>query len=134
MSFDIELVDGDGNICCVESHQEGGTYKVGGTSYAKLNVTYNYAWFYYHFLDSENGIRALNGQRAGEWIERLEKAVEVLGDKQYIEYPDGFRLGDKTPPQGIVKYWAPTPGNAGYALSILLGWARQYPDAVFEVR
>lgn len=126
-------MDAEGNICDVESHQEGGVVQVGGSSEASLNVTYNYAWFYFHFLDQENGIRALNGQRAGDWIERLEKAVEVLGDKQYVEYPDGFMLGGKNP-KGVVNYWAPTPGNAGHALSILLTWAKQHPDAHFEVR
>lgn len=30
-------------------------------------------------------------------------------------------------------YWADTPGNAGYALSILLAWARQHPGATWKV-
>ena len=29
-------------------------------------------------------------------------------------------------------YWASTEGNAGYALSILLGWARMHPDAIWS--
>src|SRR4029077_6146288 len=30
-------------------------------------------------------------------------------------------------------YWAPTDGNAGYAASILLGWAKQHPEATWRV-
>jgi len=30
-------------------------------------------------------------------------------------------------------YWADTLGNAGFALSLLLAWARDHPTAVWEV-
>ena len=30
-------------------------------------------------------------------------------------------------------YWAPTPGNAGDALNILLEWAREFPKGVFTI-
>ena len=30
-------------------------------------------------------------------------------------------------------YWDATKGNAGRALSYLLAWAKQYPEATFEV-
>ena len=29
-------------------------------------------------------------------------------------------------------YWMSTPGNAGYALSILLSWAKQHPEATWK--
>lgn len=48
-------------------------------------------------------------------MERLRIAVNTLGT---------VRDND---------YWKPTPGNAGYALAILLKWAGQYPEARFKV-
>jgi len=43
----------------------------------------------------------------------LQKAISLLGTERD---PD---------------YWKATEGNAGYALSILLGWARLHPTAKF---
>lgn len=85
------------------------------TAEAEMSLTYNYSKYYYQYLDSENGLRALNGKRAGDWIEKLKHAIEILGT------------------QGSDDYWESTPGNAGFALSILLEWAGQYPDAIFEI-
>ena len=113
MSYDISLVK-DRNSVKVGLHREGGTYCLTGSDSAEMNITYNYAWFYYKFLDVDKGIRWLYGRKAKDCIKRLEEAVEELGTDIYEDY------------------WAPTPGNAGYALSILLGWARDNPDAVFE--
>ena len=52
---------------------------------------------------------------AKDTIAALESAVNKLGTKTSSDY------------------WKPTKGNAGYALSILLSWARQYPEAVWDV-
>ncbi|KKK53646.1 hypothetical protein LCGC14_3092730, partial [marine sediment metagenome] len=57
----------------------------------------------------------LDGKRASDVTTALEHAVRYLGTA---------RSGD---------YWAATQGNAGYALNILLGWAKEYPEAVFKV-
>lgn len=97
----------------VARHAEGGTYQLGGTNAAELNVTYNYGRFYYPQLPE--GLRTLHEKRAADCIEMLEERVQALGTN---------RDGD---------YWAATPGNAGYALSILLAWAKEHPDAVFRV-
>lgn len=113
MSYDLGLYH-NGKPVQVERHQEGGTYVLGGTTAAKLNITYNYSWFFYRFLDEEDGIRWLYGKQAKDTVERLESAIKELGAVKYSDY------------------WAPTPGNAGYALSILLKWAKQHPDAVWE--
>lgn len=113
MSYDVDLVDETGKIVEVKSHTEGGTYALGGSPDASLNITYNYAQVYGLF---DFSIRNLNGIKAKDWIEKLEWLVEKLGIRQYE--PD---------------YWAPTPGNAGHALNILLGWAKLHPQATFEV-
>lgn len=103
----------DGSVAEVERHEEGGTYQLGGTDDAALNITYNYSDVYQLF---DFSIRDLHEKKAEEVIPKLEELVEKLGTRQYSD-----------------DYWAPTPGNAGYALSILLKWAKQHPDGVFEV-
>lgn len=114
MSWDVDLSQ-DGTICRVSAHEEGGTYALGGLPEASLNITYNYSRFYYEALDKEQGLSWLNGKKAKETIGRLADAVGTLGTKQYSDY------------------WAPTHGNAGHALNILLQWAKQYPEATFRV-
>lgn len=111
----MALREKNGDICKIERHSEGGTFVAGGTTDADLNITYNYSWFYDKFLDKERGLRWLDGKKAKDCIDKLEKAVCVLGIHKYKDY------------------WAPTHGNAGIALSILLKWAKQHPEAIFEV-
>ena len=128
MSFDVELI-GEEGLCQIESHEEGGTYAAGGTPDAHLNITYNYSCFYYWFLDKELGLKWLNGKKAKICIKRLEKAVNTLKDKPY--FSDRNNAYGKI--VSVIDYWAPTPGNAGHALNILLKWAKQHPQARFEV-
>lgn len=118
MSYDISLIK-DGVVCGVKSHQEGGNIVMGGSSEASINITWNYAFFFYNFLDKRKGIRWLYGKSGKETIARLEKAVKSL---------TGW-MGD-----GIYEkdYWAPTFGNAKHALEVLLGWAKQHPDGIWE--
>ena len=127
MSFDVSLQYGV-VVAEVASHSEGGTYVAGGSGEAELNITYNYSWFYYMLLDKKEGLRWLNGKTATDTIERLEKAVDKLGIVKY-------EATRKVNGRHILEtdYWAPTPGNAGYALNILLGWAKKHPAAVWEV-
>ena len=58
---------------------------------------------------------SLHGRVACKTIPELEKCVSKLGT-----------VRDEN-------YWRSTPGNAGHAINILLGWAKQHPDAVWEV-
>jgi hypothetical protein len=113
MSYDISLIK-DGKVVTVPSHLEGGTHVLGGTDEAHLNVTYNYNRQFKKHLDEANGIRWLYDKKAKDTIKRLEKAVEKLGTERYRDY------------------WEATLGNAGYALSILLKWAKQHPGATWE--
>lgn len=114
MSWWVHLVgpsavpDQDGEGVVVERHSEGRTYALGGTNTAELNVTYNYGK---HFRFEET----LHENKASEVTPILEEAVQRLGTKRDSDY------------------WNPTPGNVGYACSILLAWAKQHPDAVFRV-
>lgn len=117
MSYDVYLNDPKtGKPVTVENHQEGGNQVLGGTEEAWLNVTYNYSKAYALVLPSSSLRNLLDGKTARDVIPVMEEAVQKLGTEEYEK-----------------DYWAPTPGNAGYALNILLTWAKQYPDAVFEV-
>lgn len=121
MSYDVSL-ECDGKTVQVDNHSEGGTYAVGGTEVADLNITYNYAEVYSLF---DFNIRDLDGKRAGDTIETMARIVSKTGTAQYQR---SVGIGSWEP-----DYWAPTPGNAGHALNMLLGWARQHPDAVWHV-
>ena len=115
MSYDIYLeYPNEQAAAPVPRHAEGGTYTMGGASSAHLNVTYNYGKFYYEYIDPDEGIRWLYGKTGAETTGILEQAVEALGTVR-----DG-------------NYWAATEGNAGFALSILLSWARLHPDAAWS--
>lgn len=112
MSYDVSLVKG-GQAVTVAPHEDGGTYVLGGSPAGSLNVTYNYAK-HFEVLDEIEGLRWLYGKTGAETEARLAFAVGVLGTQRYADY------------------WKATPGNAGYALSILLKWAKEHPDAVWE--
>ena len=99
----------------VERFVEGGTLMLGGSVQADLNITYNYSHYFHEALDTEKGLKWLSGRTAAETVVRLEAAVAALGTEPYTDY------------------WEATPGNAGFALSILLAWARKNPEAVWEV-
>lgn len=114
MSYDLGLYYPNETPAMVARHKDGGTYRLGGSGDAELNITYNYSPHYYKWLDPEKGLRWLYGQKAQDCIERLEFAVTALGVERDNDY------------------WKATEGNAGYALSILLSWARQHPGAVFN--
>lgn len=113
MSHDVSLLGADGSVVSVDRHADGGTYVIGGTTDAEINITYNYGQHIWPLIDG--GIKGLHGKRAGDCIDDLTRAVAALGVERDRDY------------------WAATPGNAGYALSILLRWARQHPDATFDV-
>lgn len=115
MSYWVYLEDENEKTLEVENHTEGGTYAMGGTNEAELNITYNYCKFYYPLIDKDNGIQYINGKKAKDVINRLENTVDKLGTKRDLDY------------------WKPTEGNAGFAINILLGWAKEHPEGIFRV-
>lgn len=114
MSWSVSLKKGD-ELMSVSRHSEGGTYVMGGSDVAELNVTYNYSRLFRTAFGGIHFVEVLDGKQAQEVISLLEQAIGHLGDE-----PDE-------------NYWAKTLGNAGHALAVLLGWARQHPQAVFTV-
>lgn len=83
-------------------------------TYPQMDITYNYSKFYREHLDKEQGLRWLYGKTGRETQDRLFKAISILGIKRSEDY------------------WDDTEGNAGFALMILLSWALQYPEGVWD--
>jgi len=115
MSYDIELIDPvtKETLQLDEPHQmKGGTYAIGGTTEAHLNITYNYARFFIATL-GDNGIRSIYGMSGADSIPLLECAISNLGDDVDDDY------------------WNPTEGNAKAALFQLIALAKMRPDGVW---
>jgi len=115
MSYDIELLDPvtkESIELDVPHHMRGGTYAMGGTTRAHLNVTYNYARHYGSV--GPEGIRTIYGKTGAESIPMLEGAAA--------------KLGDDTDPD----YWKATEGNAKRALLQLAALAKMRPDAIWD--
>jgi len=116
MSYDIKLVDPvtKETILFDSAHQiKGGTYCIGGTKEAWLNITYNYSKIYRN-LFGENGIRTIYGMSGAESIPILKNASEKL--KNDIDED----------------YWKPTEGNAKKALLKLIALATLRPDGIWS--
>jgi len=116
MSYDIELQDPitketlelDDN-----HHMRGGTYAIGGTSDASLNITYNYAKHFYRVINEDQGVRYIYGKSGADSIPVLENAISQLGDDV------------------VDNYWEATEGNAKRSLIQLLALAKMRPDGVW---
>lgn len=134
MSYDISLTDpvtGETLELDAPHHMRGGTYAVGGSTRAHLNVTWNYATHYYrifkpaplrpgvdpHYANESGtvgGIRSIYGLTGAESIPVLQNAIDQLGDDIHHDY------------------WEPTEGNAKRALAQLLALAKMRPDGVWN--
>jgi len=116
MSYDIELVDpvsGESLNLDYPHQMRGGTYKIGGTEIAHINITYNYGRYFYEIF-GDKGIRFLYGLSGHESIPHLEEGIQLLGNDTDSNY------------------WVPTEGNAKRALINLLALAQMRPDGVWQ--
>lgn len=91
----------------------GGTYAVGGTREAWLNITYNYAPHFCRLL-GEKGIRSIYGRTGAATLPELLQAAEQLRDDVDADY------------------WKATEGNAKSALLQLAALAALRPDGVWD--
>lgn len=118
MSYDITLNDPvtHGTIQFDSAHDmRGGTYALGGTPEAWLNITYNYARFYYQDdVFGKKGIRTIYGLTGAQSIPILQKAISALGNDVTSDY------------------WEPTEGNAKRPLCQLLSMAQLRPDGIWD--
>ena len=99
MSYDIYLTDPvtHETILLDSPHQmKGGTYALGGTREAHLNVTYNYAP---HFESlGAKGIRTIYGMTGAASLPLLKDTMDFLGDDADDDY------------------WKPTEGTMSFQL------------------
>jgi hypothetical protein len=117
VSYDISLLDpATKQTIMLDSphYMRGGTYAIGGTYLAELNVTYNYGPHFRAVLDETKGIRVLYGMTGAESIPLLQQAIDKLKDDVAEDY------------------WEPTEGNAKQALCQLLALATMRPDGVWD--
>lgn len=118
MSYDITLNDPvtHETIQFDSAHDmRGGTYASGGTTEAWLNITYNYARFYYQDdVFGKKGIRTIYGLTGAQSIPILQKAINALGNDVTSDY------------------WEPTEGNAKRPLCQLLAMAQLRPDGIWD--
>ena len=98
-----------------EKHEfTGGTFALGGTDYAWLNVTYNYSG---HFRDAlgGDGLNDFAGKNVRDTLQKLRDGIAFLGDAEPSD-----------------DYWEACAGNAKRALQNLLSLAELtidvYPD------
>ena len=116
MSYDISLVDPvtRKTLELDAPHQmKGGTYALGGTTEAHLNVTWNYGVHFRRHM-GEEGIRTIYGLTGAESLPVLDAAIAALGDN--VD-PD---------------YWKATEGNAKRALLQLRALATMRPDGLWS--
>lgn len=133
MSYDISLVDPvtKETLTMDAPHQmRGGTYAIGGTDEMWVNITYNYArWYYKDYAFGENGIRSIYGLSGAESIPVLKKAIAGL-ESTIEELPEEEM--QKYIEQGVTGYWVATRENAIRPLYQLLAMAQMRPDGVWE--
>lgn len=99
---------------------EGGTYVVGGSTIAELNVTYNYGRAFADALRAsgypfDGMVSWLDGRPVLDTLPEIEAVTKQLPD---APDPDD--------------YWRGSPGNAGHAAAILLRMGREVPDGTWR--
>jgi len=111
MSYDVSLHNPDGSMVQLDHRHQlrGGTYAVGGTTDATLNVTYNYSPILWQVWPKQ-GLEALEGLTALESIPVLTKGMLSIP----WQPPDE-------------DYWKSTNGNVRAMLGDLLVLACQAP-------
>ena len=89
MSYDIALTDTvTGKVLELESarHMRGGTYQVGGSTEASLNVTYNYSPMFTIAFGDGKGVRSIYGLTGAASLPVLKSAISNLGSDVDPDY------------------------------------------------
>lgn len=133
MSYDIYLTDPvtKETLHTDTPHQiRGGTYAMSGTTEMWLNITYNYAdWYYMPEVFGENGIRTIYGMSGAESIRIIDKAISALEsmDKDLsVEEIADYEA------HKVTGYWIPTRANALRPLYQLKAMAQMRPDGIWD--
>ena len=138
MSYDISLTDPvtKETLEMDTPHQmKGGTYALYGTAEMWLNITYNYARWYYKdgvfpAKDGEKqGIRTIYEMSGAESIPVLKNAISVL---ENLTENISDKEREECEKQGATGYWMPTRENAIKPLYSLLAFAQMRSDGVWD--
>ena len=138
MSYDISLCDPVTHevLETEEPHKiTGGTFAMGGTTVMWLNVTWNYADWYYRpgvfarTKKASKGIRTIYGMTGAQSIPVLKNAIAKM-ESMTVDISDEERR--ECEEQGATGYWMPTRENAIRPLYQLLAFAQMRPDGVWE--
>lgn len=143
MGYDIRLCDpvtGETLHTEVPHQMRGGTYAIGGTTEMWLNITYNYASWYYRpgvfpsspdddFTEARGGIRSIYRKTGAESITVLKRAIDTLLSCEEDISPEERAQCEQ---DGITGYWMPTRGNAIKPLYQLLAMAQMRPDGIWN--
>jgi hypothetical protein len=138
MSYDIYLTDPvthEPLELDEAHHMRGGTYAMSGTTEAWLNITYNYADWYYRpgvfsrTKKGSKGIRTIYGMTGAQSIPILQRAIAKL---ESLTTDISVKERRKCEEQGATGYWMPTRENAIRPLHQLLALARMRPDGIWE--
>ena len=138
MSYDISLVEPTTKetIEFDTPHQmKGGTYVLGGTSEAWLNITYNYARWYYkdgvfpNNGEGREGIRSIYDMTGADSIPVLQHAISTLEEMTEDLSEEEIKEHEE---QGAGGYWLPTRENAIKPLFQLLAMAKMRPDGIWS--
>lgn len=116
MSYDLGLrepITGNWIVLDEPHDMQGGTYCLGGSATAEINITYNYAKHFYRTM-GDKGLRSIYGLTGSESIPLLQRAISQLGDDVDDDY------------------WNGTEGNAKRALMQCLALACMRPDGVWD--
>lgn len=116
MSYDLGLkcpLTHDWVELDVPHQMKGGTYCLGGSRTAEINITYNYGVHFYRVF-GESGLRTIYGKSGADSIPILEAAISQLADDVADDY------------------WKPTEGNAKLALLQCLALAKMRPDGIWD--
>lgn len=140
MSYDITLCEpvSKETIIFDKKHlMSGGTHVIGGTQEAWLNITYNYAdWYYKEGVFPKKpecefgglGIRSIYGMTGAESIPVLKNAISVL---ENLDEDISDEERKECEEQGATGYWMPTRKNAIKPLYQLLAFAQLRPDGIW---
>ena len=121
----------------------GGTYSI-GNGYVEeddlyLNITYNFAWYFYKTIDGDLGIRWIYGKKASEVVDALRRAREECLSMAAMEEVYGKILsetwgkGEEYNPEKVANnYWYPCAAHAAKALEGLIKLAEIASDFTFN--
>ena len=138
MSYDISLVEPTTRETIefdTPHHMKGGNYVLGGTTEAWLNITYNYARWYYkdgvfpNHGYGRKGIRSIYDMTGADSIPVLQHAISVLEEMTEDLTEEEIKECEE---HGAGGYWLPTKENAIKPLYQLLTMAKMRPDGIWE--